>query len=63
MFLIDPEKLMEQIINDKAEEVFSDALGVVEKHGVCYFRFTAQDGITIIHPRFNKQLTGVISDA
>lgn len=63
MLLIDADKLIEQMISEKADEVLSDALGVVEKHGVCYFRFTAQDGITIIHPRFNKQLTGVISDA
>lgn len=63
MLLIDTEKFMEQMMNEKAEQIFEDALGVVEKHGVCYFRFTAHDGITIIHPRFNKQLTGVISDA
>lgn len=63
MLLIDADKLVEQMISDRAEQVFDDALGVVEKHGVCYFRFTAQDGITIINPRFNKQLTGVISDA
>lgn len=60
---LDVNQFLEAMSQQVAEDVFQQAVGVVEKHGVCYFRFTKEDGMVIIHPRFNSKLNGVISDA
>lgn len=60
---IDIEQLMDNMVRQASDEIFQQALGLVEKNGVCFFRFTKEDGIVIIHPRFNSRLNGVIADA
>lgn len=47
----------------EADVVFSKVLEVMEKNGVCYCRFTMNDGVQIIDPRYNQRITGVIADA
>jgi len=63
ILMVDIDRLLESVINQKTEQVFDDAMSIVEKNGVCYFRFTANEGMSIIHPRFNKAISGVIADA
>ena len=46
-----------------AESAFNDMIAIVEKHGTCYFRFDPVHGLTIIDPKYNAQINGVISDA
>lgn len=47
----------------EADVVFSKVLEVMESNGVCYCRFTMNDGVQIIDPRYNQRITGVIADA
>lgn len=47
----------------EADAVFAKVLEVMEKNGVCYCRFTMDDGVQIIDPRYNQRITGVIADA
>ena len=54
---------MARAIEAEAERAFNDMLGLTEQHGVCYFRFDLQNGLTIIDPRYNARLSGVIADA
>lgn len=61
--ILDMNQLMDSSINERAESVFSDMMNVVEKHGVCYFRFTLEDGIVIVKPEYNAKINGVIADA
>lgn len=61
--LFDINQLMESAVSDRAESMFEDMLEIVKKHGVCYFRFTREDGIIIVNPKYNAKLNGVISDA
>jgi hypothetical protein len=42
---------------------FAKVLDLMEEHGVCYCRFTKEDGVQIISPRYNQRISGVISDA
>jgi len=42
---------------------FAKVLDLMERHGVCYCRFTIEDGVQIINPRYNQRISGVISDA
>lgn len=60
---IDINQLMESVMQQASDEIFQQAITLVEKNGVCFFRFTKEDGIVIIHPRFNSRLNGVIADA
>ena len=46
-----------------AEEAFNDMVAVVENHGTCYFRFDLVHGLTIIDPKYNAKINGVIADA
>lgn len=61
--MMDIDKLTESSIVDEADRCLSNALDVVEKHGVCYLRFTRDDGIQVIDPRYYKKFNGIISDA
>lgn len=61
--MLDISQLVESSVSDKAESMFEDMLGIVKKHGVCYFRFTMEDGIAIIKPEYNAKINGIISDA
>ena len=61
--MLDINQIIESMVNDKAENMFGDMLDIVKKHGVCYFRFTREDGIIIINPKYNAKLNGVIADA
>lgn len=63
VLMVNIDDLVESAIREAADGVFERALEVVEKHGVCYFRFTKEDGMEIIHPRFNEKINGTISDA
>lgn len=63
MLMVDVNDLMDSAIREAADGVFERAMEIVEKHGVCYFRFTKEDGMMIIHPRFNEKINGTISDA
>ena len=56
------ELLKLQTQND-SDLAFAKVLELMEKHGVCYCRFTLEDGVQIIDPRYNQRIVGVISDA
>lgn len=49
--------------NNEADLAFAKVMELMEKHGVCYCRFTLEDGVQIIDPRYNQRIVGVISDA
>jgi hypothetical protein len=63
VLMLDVNELMESAAQGAADDVFQRALEIVERHGVCYFRFTKDEGMMIIHPRFNEKINGTISDA
>jgi hypothetical protein len=56
-------ELLKAQINSDADIAFAKVLELMEKHGVCYCRFTLEDGVQIIDPRYNQRIVGVISDA
>jgi len=56
-------ELLKAQINSDADIAFAKVLELMEKHGVCYCRFTIEDGVQIIDPRYNQRIVGVISDA
>lgn len=60
--MVDVNEIMEEADN-RAEVVFDNAMDIIKAHGVCYFRFTLEDGMSIVHPRYNAKINGVISDA
>lgn len=62
VFVIDPNEI-EEMMQQRAEDIFHDVVEITKKHGVCYLRFTKADGMAIINPKYNQQLNGVISDA
>lgn len=59
VFVIDIEKVAQQT----ADDLFEQAISVVNENGVCYLRFTREDGMVVLHPRYNSKINGVISDA
>ena len=59
----DISQLIQSEISSKAEKTLNDMLYLIEKHGVCYIRFTLEDGMVIIAPRYNSKINGVIADA
>jgi ABC-type antimicrobial peptide transport system ATPase subunit len=59
----DISQLIQSEISSKAEKTLNDMLDLIEKHGVCYIRFTLEDGMVIIAPRYNSKINGVIADA
>jgi hypothetical protein len=63
VLIINSDEDQESMAQDFAEAIFDRARELVREHGVCYFRFTREDGMLIIHPKHNKQITGVIADA
>jgi hypothetical protein len=56
------ELLKLQTQND-SDLAFAKVLELMEKHGVCYCRFTLEDGVQIIDPRYNQRISGAIADA
>lgn len=62
IYAIDPEKI-EEIMQQRAEDLFQDVVELTKKHGVCFIRFTRADGMVVIDPKYNQQINGVISDA
>lgn len=62
VIMVDMDEISEQA-NIKAEAMFENALDLLKEHGVCYFRLTTDDGMIILHPRYNAKINGVISDA
>jgi hypothetical protein len=46
-----------------ADLAFAKVLDVMDQHGVCYCRFTKEDGVQIINPRYNQRISGAIADA
>jgi ABC-type antimicrobial peptide transport system ATPase subunit len=59
----DISQLIQSEISSKTEKTLNDMLDLIEKHGVCYIRFTLEDGMVIIAPRYNSKINGVIADA
>lgn len=59
----DISQLIQSEISSKTEKMLNDMLDLIEKHGVCYIRFTLEDGMVIIAPRYNSKINGVIADA
>ena len=59
----DISQLIQSEISSKADKTLNDMLDLIEKHGVCYIRFTVEDGMVIIAPRYNSKINGVIADA
>lgn len=57
------DKDLESMISLEAEMLLGSAFKIVNEHGVCYMRFTKEDGIVIIKPEYNKRINGVIADA
>lgn len=62
IFVIDADE-MEQIMQEHAENTMNTILNVVKKHGVCYLRFTKDEGMEIIEPKYNARINGAIADA
>jgi hypothetical protein len=60
---VDISQLIQSEISSKADKTLNDMLDLIEKHGVCYIRFTVEDGMVIIAPRYNSKINGVIADA
>ena len=60
---VDISQLIQSEISSKADKTLNDMLDLIEKHGVCYIRFTLEDGMVIIAPRYNSKINGVIADA
>ena len=60
---VDISQLIQSEISSKAEKTLNDMLDLIEKHGVCYIRFTLEDGMVIIAPRYNSKINGIIADA
>jgi hypothetical protein len=56
-------ELLKAQINSDADIAFAKVLELMEKHGVCYCRFTIEDGVQIIDPRYNQRISGAIADA
>lgn len=54
---------IEEMIQESAETVFDQAVSMIKEHGVCYMRFTRKDGISLLDPKYNKQINGIISNA
>jgi hypothetical protein len=61
--MVEVDKLLESSTAEAADQCLSDVLSIVESHGVCYLRFTKEDGILIIQPRYYQKFNGIISDA
>lgn len=61
--MVDISQLIQSEISSKADKTLNDMLDLIEKHGVCYIRFTVEDGMVIIAPRYNSKINGVIADA
>lgn len=62
VIMVDMDQI-ESEATQKAEIVFDNAMDLLKEHGVCYFRLTVEDGMIILHPRYNAKINGVISDA
>jgi hypothetical protein len=60
---VDVSQLIQSDIGGRADKMLNDMLDLLEKHGVCYLRFTLEDGMIIIAPRYNSKINGVIADA
>ena len=60
--IVDMDQISE-MADMKAEAMFENALDLLKENGVCYFRLTTEDGMIILHPRYNSKINGVISDA
>lgn len=56
-------ELLRAQTQNEADLTFAKVVELMEKHGVCYCRFTIEDGVQIIDPRYNQRIVGVISDA
>jgi len=56
-------ELLRAQTQNEADLAFAKVVELMEKHGVCYCRFTIEDGVQIIDPRYNQRIVGVISDA
>lgn len=56
-------ELLRAQTHNEADLAFAKVMELMEKHGVCYCRFTLEDGVQIIDPRYNQRIVGVISDA
>jgi hypothetical protein len=56
-------ELLKAQTHSDADIAFAKVLELMEKHGVCYCRFTLEDGVQIIDPRYNQRISGAIADA
>ena len=63
LLVLDMNKLLEDKANREADQMFAKVLELMEIHGVCYCRFTQNDGVQVIDPRYNQRIAGVIADA
>lgn len=63
LLVLDMNKLLEDRAHLEADQMFAKVLELMEANGVCYCRFTRDDGVQIIDPRYNQRITGVIADA
>lgn len=53
----------DSLIQDHADKLFDDVLDITLQHGVCFIRFTREDGMVVIDPRYNAKINGIIADA
>lgn len=62
VFVVDAEH-MEDLMQEHAEHTLQNILDITKSHGACYLRFTKDDGMEIINPKYNVRINGAISDA
>lgn len=62
VFVVDAEQ-MEELMHEHAENTLQSILDITKSCGVCYLRFTRDDGMEIINPKYNVRITGAIADA
>lgn len=62
IMIIDAEE-MDEIMQQHAEDTLHTIIDITKKHGVCYLRFTKEDGMEIIKPKYNERINGAICDA
>ena len=62
VFVVDAEH-MEELMHEHAENTLQNILDITKSYGACYLRFTKEDGMEIINPKYNARINGAISDA
>ena len=62
ILMMNPEDL-ENIMMQRANNIFENVVEITKKHGVCFIRFTKEDGMVIINPEYNSRINGAIADA